>query len=151
MQFRVRGTGPAHRASTHLTRTEHPLREFVWHSKDPAEHPGHAAEPEDDHGWPFGGGARAGQEILQPLFAGSRCTLPLQCPLCLAHWPLQRLLAGIRQRAEFTFEEYKTILNFQYGIDQSLSETAAAQSDREYNMHLIDLHALAIDMEDDAE
>ncbi|KZV93778.1 hypothetical protein EXIGLDRAFT_612626 [Exidia glandulosa HHB12029] len=62
-----------------------------------------------------------------------------------------RLLAGIRQRAEFTFDEYKTILNFQYGIDQSLSETAAAQSDREYNMHLIDLHALAIDMEDDAD
>ena len=64
---------------------------------------------------------------------------------------MQRLLAGIRQRAEFTFDEYKTILNFQYGIDQSLSETAAAQSDRDFNMHLIDLHALAIDMEDDAD
>lgn len=62
-----------------------------------------------------------------------------------------RLLAGIRQKADFTFEEYKTILNFQYGIDQSIDESAAAQSDREYNMHLIDLHALAIDMEDDAE
>ncbi|KAH7055486.1 Sec8 exocyst complex component-specific domain-containing protein [Auriculariales sp. MPI-PUGE-AT-0066] len=39
-----------------------------------------------------------------------------------------RLLAGIRQRAEFTL---------------------TTQSDREYNMHLIDLHALAVAMEDE--
>jgi len=57
-----------------------------------------------------------------------------------------KLLASIRSHAEFTFDEYKAILNFQYGVDQSLSEAAAAQTaDREYNMHLIDLHALAID------
>ena len=62
----------------------------------------------------------------------------------------QRLLAGIKQHADFTFDEYKTILNFQYGIDQALPESVAAQQDREYNMHLIDLHALAVDLEDDS-
>jgi len=41
-------------------------------------------------------------------------------------------------------------LNFQYGIDQALPESVAAQQDREYNMHLIDLHALAVDLEDDS-
>jgi exocyst complex component 4 len=61
------------------------------------------------------------------------------------------MLDHIRNNQVFGFEEYKSMLNLQCGVDQELADnnqlsTAAAQaSDREYNDYLIELHALAID------
>ncbi|KAG8787622.1 hypothetical protein FRC12_015415 [Ceratobasidium sp. 428] len=61
------------------------------------------------------------------------------------------MLEHIKDRQMFGFEEYKSMLNLQCGVDQALADnnqlTAAASqaSVREYNDYLIELHALAID------
>jgi len=55
------------------------------------------------------------------------------------------MLKSIKAKPQFTFEEYRSMLNFQCGVDQSLGEAGAAQAtDRDYNMYLIELHSLAI-------
>ncbi|CAE6446216.1 unnamed protein product [Rhizoctonia solani] len=61
------------------------------------------------------------------------------------------MLERIRNNQVFGFEEYKSMLNLQCGVDQALADnvrlSGAPQqtSDREYNDYLIELHALAID------
>ncbi|CCO35022.1 putative exocyst complex component sec8 [Rhizoctonia solani AG-1 IB] len=61
------------------------------------------------------------------------------------------MLERIRNDQVFGFEEYKSMLNLQCGVDQALADnvrlSGAPQqaSDREYNDYLIELHALAID------
>ncbi|KAH8099379.1 Sec8 exocyst complex component-specific domain-containing protein [Cristinia sonorae] len=56
------------------------------------------------------------------------------------------LLDTIRQKQEFTFEEYKTIIDLQCGVDPTVGENAAAQAtDRNYNMYLIELHGLELE------
>ncbi|KAG9118766.1 hypothetical protein FRC07_006557 [Ceratobasidium sp. 392] len=60
------------------------------------------------------------------------------------------MLEHIKDRQMFGFEEYKSMLNLQCGVDQALADnqlsTAASQASvREYNDYLIELHALAID------
>jgi exocyst complex component 4 len=55
------------------------------------------------------------------------------------------MLSLIKQKPLFSFEEYKSMLNFQCGVDQALGDKGASQAtDKNYNMHLIELHALAI-------
>ncbi|KAF8711738.1 Sec8 exocyst complex component specific domain, partial [Rhizoctonia solani] len=61
------------------------------------------------------------------------------------------MLERIRNDQVFGFEEYKSMLNLQCGVDQALADnvrlSGAPQqtSDREFNDYLIELHALAID------
>lgn len=58
----------------------------------------------------------------------------------------QDLLDNIRQKQEFTFEEYKSLIDLQCGVDPKLGENAAAQAtDRNYNMYLIELHGLELE------
>ncbi|KAG1757763.1 Sec8 exocyst complex component-specific domain-containing protein [Suillus lakei] len=58
----------------------------------------------------------------------------------------QGLLDSIRQNQNFTFDEYKTILNLQCGVDQSIGEAGVARAaDRNYSMYLIDLHGLELE------
>lgn len=55
------------------------------------------------------------------------------------------MLSLIKQKPLFSFEEYKSMLNFQCGVDQALGDKGAPQAtDKDYNMYLIELHALAI-------
>ncbi|PCH33923.1 hypothetical protein WOLCODRAFT_135391 [Wolfiporia cocos MD-104 SS10] len=62
----------------------------------------------------------------------------------------QDMLDSIRQKQEFTFDEYKTMLDLQCGVDPSQSESTASQAtDRNYSMYVIDLHGL--EMENSAE
>ncbi|THH28293.1 hypothetical protein EUX98_g5894 [Antrodiella citrinella] len=56
------------------------------------------------------------------------------------------LLDTIRQKQEFSFEEYKTIIDLQCGIDPALGESGGAQAtDRNYNMYIIELHGLELE------
>jgi exocyst complex component 4 len=57
-----------------------------------------------------------------------------------------QMLEQVQQKPRFTFDEYRSMLNLQCGVDQ-LAERPAGGSD--YNMHLMELHALAIDDMDD--
>ena len=58
---------------------------------------------------------------------------------------VQEMLSLIKQKPLFSFEEYKSMLNFRCGVDQALGEKGASQAtDKDYNMYLIELHALAI-------
>lgn len=60
------------------------------------------------------------------------------------------MLASIRKGAQFTLEEYISMLNFQCGVDQALGEKGAQNAtDRNYHAYVTELHALAI--EDSAE
>ncbi|OAX44421.1 hypothetical protein K503DRAFT_678876 [Rhizopogon vinicolor AM-OR11-026] len=63
----------------------------------------------------------------------------------------QGLLDSIRQNQTFAFDEYKTILNLQCGVDQSMGEADAAKfaADRKYSMYLIDLHGLELESSTD--
>jgi len=60
----------------------------------------------------------------------------------LASFLLQQMLDTVRDRPQFTFDEYKAMLNLQSGVDQSLPDDARGGSD--YRLHLIDLEALTI-------
>ncbi|KAF8519097.1 Sec8 exocyst complex component-specific domain-containing protein [Hysterangium stoloniferum] len=63
------------------------------------------------------------------------------------------MLEGMKKKPQFTFEEYRSMLNFQCGVDQALGEAGAAQAtDREYSSYLIQLHELAVGdiMDDDS-
>ena len=52
----------------------------------------------------------------------------------------------IRQKQEFSFDEYKIILDLQCGVDASKGEKAASQAtDRNYSMYVIELHGLELE------
>ncbi|KAI0080371.1 hypothetical protein K474DRAFT_1590049 [Panus rudis PR-1116 ss-1] len=57
------------------------------------------------------------------------------------------LLDAIRRKQEYSFEEYKTLLDLQCGVDPAATgEHAGAQAtDRNYNMYLIELHGLELE------
>ncbi|KAI0936742.1 hypothetical protein AcV5_004806 [Taiwanofungus camphoratus] len=58
----------------------------------------------------------------------------------------QKMLDSIRLKQDFSFDEYKTMLDLQCGVDPSLSEGTGAQAtDKNYNMYVIDLHGLELD------
>ncbi|KDQ63373.1 hypothetical protein JAAARDRAFT_169127 [Jaapia argillacea MUCL 33604] len=56
------------------------------------------------------------------------------------------LLESIRQKQTFTFDEYKTMLGLQCGVDPSLGDAGISQAtDRNYSMYVIDLHGLELE------
>ncbi|KAG1768897.1 hypothetical protein EV702DRAFT_712292 [Suillus placidus] len=56
----------------------------------------------------------------------------------------QGLLDSIRQHQNFTFDEYKTILNLQCGVDQSIGEAGVAKAtDHNYSMYRLELESSA--------
>ena len=57
----------------------------------------------------------------------------------------QDLLEAVRQKQEFTFDEYKAILDLQCGVQPSATNGAAQAADRNYNMYLIELHGLELE------
>lgn len=57
------------------------------------------------------------------------------------------MIEQVKQKSKFSFEEYRSMLNLQCGIDQSLGDRASGGSD--YNIYLMELHALAIDEMDE--
>lgn len=58
----------------------------------------------------------------------------------------QDLLDTIRQAQEFSFDEYKTILDLRCGVDPTQGEKGLAQAtDRNYNMYVIELHGLELE------
>ena len=62
-----------------------------------------------------------------------------------AHGALQDMIDSIRQRHSFSFDEYKTMLDLQCGVDPTVPGSAAHATDRNYNMYVIDLHGLELD------
>lgn len=59
---------------------------------------------------------------------------------------LQDLLDAIRVKQEFSFDEYKTILDLLCGVDPTQGESAAAHAtDRNYSMYVIELHGLELE------
>jgi exocyst complex component 4 len=56
----------------------------------------------------------------------------------------QQMLDGIREKQEFTFDEYETMLGLQCGIDVNGARGSQA-GDRNYSMYVIDLHGLEIE------
>lgn len=58
----------------------------------------------------------------------------------------QEMLASIRKRSQFTLEEYRSMLNFQCGVDQQLEDRGSMNAvDRNYGAYVTELHALAIE------
>lgn len=58
----------------------------------------------------------------------------------------QDLLDAVRKKQEFSFDEYKTLLDLQCGVDPTSGESGATQAtDRNYNMYLIELHGLELE------
>ncbi|CAG7847601.1 Probable exocyst complex component sec8 [Serendipita indica DSM 11827] len=58
----------------------------------------------------------------------------------------KEMLASIKKRSQFTLDEYKSMLNFQCGVDQAAGEKGALNaSDRNYHSYVTELHALAIE------
>ncbi|KDQ19891.1 hypothetical protein BOTBODRAFT_142567 [Botryobasidium botryosum FD-172 SS1] len=55
-----------------------------------------------------------------------------------------QMLDSIRQQSEFSFEEYKSMLNFQCGVDQTTNDSGPSSSS-DFSLFLIELHALAMD------
>ncbi|KAH9857960.1 Sec8 exocyst complex component-specific domain-containing protein [Lenzites betulinus] len=55
------------------------------------------------------------------------------------------MLDTVRQKQEFTFDEYKAILDLQCGVQPSHTNGAAQAADRNYNMYLIELHGLELE------
>jgi len=56
----------------------------------------------------------------------------------------QDMINGIRQKQEFSFDEYKTMLDLQCGVDPN-GGGAGQPTDRNYNMYVIDLHGLELE------
>ncbi|KAH7910695.1 Sec8 exocyst complex component-specific domain-containing protein [Hygrophoropsis aurantiaca] len=64
----------------------------------------------------------------------------------------QDLLDSIRENQAYNFDEYKTILNLQCGVDDTLGEAAAAHAtDRNYNLYMIELHGLELESSADTD
>lgn len=59
------------------------------------------------------------------------------------------MLASIRNRQTFTFDQYEVMLNLQCGVDQSRSGGQAV--DPNYSMYIIDLHGLAMEIQNDTD
>lgn len=57
------------------------------------------------------------------------------------------MLDGVRKRPQFSFDEYKSMLYLQCGVDQTLGDPGV--TDNDINMHLIELHGLVVDDWDD--
>ncbi|KAI0654199.1 Sec8 exocyst complex component-specific domain-containing protein [Cubamyces menziesii] len=55
------------------------------------------------------------------------------------------MLDAVRQKQEFTFDEYKAILDLQCGVQASPTGGAPQATDRNYNMYLIELHGLELE------
>ncbi|KAI0361385.1 hypothetical protein OH77DRAFT_1417634 [Trametes cingulata] len=55
------------------------------------------------------------------------------------------MLDTVRQKQEFTFDEYKAILDLQCGVQPSPTNGMAQATDRNYNMYLIELHGLELE------
>lgn len=56
------------------------------------------------------------------------------------------MLASIKRRPQFTLDDYKSMLNFQCGVDQAGGEQSISNaSDTNYNSYVTELHALAIE------
>ena len=55
------------------------------------------------------------------------------------------MLDAVRQKQEFTFDEYKAILDLQCGVHASPTGGAPQATDRNYNMYLIELHGLELE------
>ncbi|KAI0785469.1 Sec8 exocyst complex component-specific domain-containing protein [Irpex lacteus] len=56
------------------------------------------------------------------------------------------LLDAIRKKQEFSFDEYKTILDLQCGVDPTQGEKGANQAtDRSYSLYVIELHGLELE------
>ncbi|KAI0673359.1 Sec8 exocyst complex component-specific domain-containing protein [Trametes maxima] len=55
------------------------------------------------------------------------------------------MLDTVRQKQEFTFDEYKAILDLQCGVHPNQISGAAQAADRNYNMYLIELHGLELE------
>jgi hypothetical protein len=53
------------------------------------------------------------------------------------------MLDTVREKAVFSFEEYKAVLSLQCGVDQSLGDPAISGTS-DYRLHLIDLETLTI-------
>lgn len=65
--------------------------------------------------------------------------------VCLTYHS-QELLDAIRIKQEFSFDEYKTILDLQCGVDPTQGENGANQAtDRGYSMYVIELHGLELE------
>lgn len=53
---------------------------------------------------------------------------------------------AIRAKQEFSFDEYKMILDLLCGVDPTQGESAAAHAtDRNYSMYMIELHGLELE------
>lgn len=60
------------------------------------------------------------------------------------------MLDKVREKQEFSFDEYKVIIDLQCGVNPALGEKAAAQAtDRNYNMYVIELHGLELERSTD--
>jgi len=58
----------------------------------------------------------------------------------------QEMLGRIRERQTFTFDEYRTMLGFQCGLNPAEGDANVANTtDRKYNMYVIELHGLVMD------
>jgi exocyst complex component 4 len=59
---------------------------------------------------------------------------------------LQDMIAEIRRRPVFSFDDYNSMLNLKCGVDQSKGEAGAQNAtDRNYSMYAIDLHGLELE------
>lgn len=59
------------------------------------------------------------------------------------------MLDSIRQKQSFTFDEYKTMLDLQCGVNEGRTGSAQA-NDRNYSMYVIDLHGLELESSGDS-
>ncbi|KAL6310091.1 Sec8 exocyst complex component-specific domain-containing protein [Sparassis latifolia] len=57
----------------------------------------------------------------------------------------QDMLDSVRQKQEYSFDEYKTMLDLQCGVDPTEPDGVAQATDRNYNMYVIDLHGLELE------
>lgn len=56
------------------------------------------------------------------------------------------MLDQTRKKQIFTFDEYKTMLSFQCGVNPAEGDAGIAKAtDRKYNMYVIELHGLVMD------
>lgn len=93
--------------------------------------------------------ARA-RRYYELFFLAPEVSPAVTCRLQLAKGnDVQQMLESAKRRQLFSFEEYKSMLCLQCGVDQTLGESAL--TDKELNMYLIDLHGLVVDDWDDAQ
>ena len=59
------------------------------------------------------------------------------------------MLDTVRQKQEFTFDEYKAVLDLRCGVQPADAGGVAQASDRNYNMYLIELHGLELENSSD--